>query len=62
MKKECNNCYFYNSTYCTELSKAKSYPECSFNSGYNKAQERIILSYYKEYNTDTSAGHPNNLG
>lgn len=55
MKKECVECFWYNTYYCTEISKTKNISECMFNSAMNKAINKYIN---KEYNTDTSAGNP----
>lgn len=55
MKKECVECFWYNTYYCTEISKTKNISECMFNSAMNKAINEYIN---KEYNTDTSAGNP----
>lgn len=52
MKKECVECFWYNTYYCTEISKTKNIPECMFNSAMNKAINEYIN---KEYNTNTSA-------
>ena len=41
-KEECNNCMFFNTIYCSDKIKSLKYPECHFNSGYNKAQENAI--------------------
>lgn len=55
MKKECLECIWYNTYYCTENSKTKYIPECMFNSAMNKVTEGYIN---KEYNIDTSIPHP----
>ena len=55
MKKECIECFWYNTYYCTEISKTKNIPECVFNSTMNKTTNEYIN---KEYNTNTSAEHP----
>ena len=52
MKKECVECFWYNTYYCTEISKTKNILECMLNSAMNKAINEYIN---KEYNTDTSA-------
>ena len=52
MKKECVECFWYNTYYCTEISKIKNIPKCMFNSAMNKAINKYIN---KEYNTNTSA-------
>ena len=54
MKKECVECIWYNTYYCTETSKTKDIPECIFNSAMNKATEEYIN---KEYNTNTRIPH-----
>lgn len=54
MKKECIECIWYNTYYCTETSKTKDIPECMFNSAMNKASEEYIN---KEYNTNTRIPH-----
>ena len=59
MKKECIECIWDNTYYCTKISKTKDIPECMFNSAMNKATEEYIN---KEYNTDTSTHYPTNEG
>ena len=46
MKKECIECFWYNTYYCTKISKTKNIPECMFNSAANKAAERYINEIY----------------
>ena len=57
MKKECVECFWYNTYYCTEISKTKNISECILNSAMNKAINKYIN---KEYNTNTSALPINN--
>ena len=46
LKKECIECIWNNTYYCTENSKIKDVPECMFNSAENKAAERYINEIY----------------
>ena len=57
MKKECVECFWYNTYYCTEILKTKNISECMLNSAMNKAINKYIN---KEYNTNTSALPINN--
>lgn len=59
MNKYCNRCSYKGTLYCSEMSKGLNFPECLKNSAFNKAQGSILEQILnKEYNTDTSAGHP----
>lgn len=57
--KQCNKCIWNGRNYCSEMSKELPFPKCVENSALNKAQSSILEQLLnKEYNTDTSAGHP----
>ena len=54
MKKECVECFWYNTYYCTEISKTKNILECMFNSAMNKAINEYINKEYGNIGIDNS--------
>lgn len=57
--KQYDKCTWDGKVFCLEMSRKLPFPKCIINSAFNKAQSLVINDIInREYNTDTSAGHP----